>query len=788
MPSSRVYELLEFNKIRQSVAAFAVLSHTKEKLCTALPSFNFSEISTAQSLTIEADVMLNKLLLDPIVSFDPIDELLEKARVDATLGMGELLKVARLLRAARIARSTITSATEEIVLLKRLVEGIFVDKLLENNITDVILSDTEISDKASDKLYGLRRKIATLNVKLKEKLLSYTKNNNSSKYLQDNLVTIREGRYVLPVKSECRGEVAGLVHDKSATGSTVYIEPFAIVELNNELRYTIGEEQAEIERILREFTRRVSACTDLLYVSQNICVSLDEVFAKAKYSVKINGTSPTFNEKGVLSLKKARHPLIDKDKVVAIDVELGGDFSVLMITGPNTGGKTVSLKTTGLLCLMAYFGLMLPCENANVCLYDDIFCDIGDNQSIESELSTFSSHMTCLIKIIKNISNKSLVLLDELCGGTDPEEGAALAIGFVNKIINVGCSAILTTHYGQLKEFAMTTKSVRNASMQFNEETFAPTYKLVMGMPGSSNALKIAKRLGVDDDIISIARKNLSEEKRSFEKILSSAEEIKRKSEVELDETRRLTQQLLLEKSELERRKKQLDLTMEKIRANAAAETKRLVSSAVERANEIIEEMTAELKNFDDAALLRSKKMRRELENLDYTLNSEAIVAECVEIKDSEIVVGAEVVVKSLNSSGIVKSVNVKRKEAEVQIGSVKMKLGFSNLGKPIKKKILPAPKNRSYVNVERVSSGFTQREIVVLGMTVSEALEQIEPFVLSMANEDDAKTLRIVHGKGTGALGRGIQDFLKTNPLVLEYRYGRYGEGDSGVTIVTVK
>ncbi len=791
MPTESCYELLEFNKIKQTVASCAVLSPTKNKINISYPSFDLIEIKHALSLTQEAYVSLFELLLNPIVPFDDVSELLEKSKVDVTLSMGELLKVARLLRSARIAKSTIAYAPDDkIKLLKQLTEGLYVDKQIETNIFDVILNEFEISDGASDKLYGLRRKIASLKIKLKEKLFSYTKNNESSKYLQDNLVTVRDGRYVLPVKAECRGEVGGIVHDRSSSGSTVFVEPFAIVELNNELRFAIGEEQAEVERILRDFTKRVCDVSDALFITQEVCVNIDEAFAKAKYSESINGIAPSFNDDGIFKIKAIRHPLIDKDKVVPIDLAIGGEYSILMITGPNTGGKTVTLKTMGLASLMAYFGLYLPCVEANLCVYDDIFCDIGDNQSIESELSTFSSHITSLINIVNSVTNKSLVLLDELCGGTDPDEGAALALGFISRLLEVKCSAILTTHYGQLKEYAMSASGIMNASMQFNSETFAPTYKLILGMPGTSNAIKIAKRLGVDEEIINFAESSLSKDKINLEKVLLNAEDIKRKSEAELAKNARLNESLLLETAELEKRRKQLDATMEKIRLNAAVETKRLVSGALERANQIIEEMKAKQAEIDSAALLRAKQLRSELEDIDYSMNSESIISHCLPIAEKEIKLGASVIVKSLDSLGVIKSVNPKRKEAEVQIGAVKMKVQFSNLGKPVEKKAeKKTDKKRSAkITGEQAPSGFTEREIMVLGYTVSEAVQKIEPFILSMYQENDAKILRIVHGKGTGALGKGIQAYLKTCPMIVEYRYGRYGEGDSGVTIVTIK
>lgn len=787
MPSNRVYDLLEFSRIKENVASFSILQKTKSQLLLALPNFSLDVCKKTLEYTREADLLLNKYLLDPLLPFDDVDELLEKARVDATLSMGELLKVARVLRSARVLKSTVASSPDDVVLLKELTGGLLIEKQLEKIIFDSIISDSEMSDRASDKLYGLRRKIATLNIKLKEKLNSYTKNNNSSKYLQDNLVTVREGRYVLPVKAECRSSVPGIVHDRSATGSTIFVEPFAIVELNNELREAILEEQIEIENILKELTKRVSGLVDAIKTTQSTCILFDIILCKAKYSTKIKGVIPSFNTKNHLKLLKARHPLIDREKVVPIDLKIGDGYSVLLITGPNTGGKTVSLKTAGLFCLMAYFGLYLPCAEADVCVFDDIFCDIGDDQSIENELSTFSSHVSALVEIVNNMTTNSLVLLDEVGGGTDPEEGAALAIGILDYIIKAKATAVLTTHYGQVKEYAMSAKNVMNASMQFDERSFAPTFKLIIGMPGTSNALKIAKKLGLNSSIIDCAEQNLSNDKVVFEEILHNAEKIQRECLEELQNTAKIKEDLIKEKIEIEKKRKQIEAQYDKLRQNALVETKRLVSHSVDKANEIIDEMHELLRVADEAAILKAKKLRRELENLDFALNNESVSIECAPIEPNEIVIGKQVVVKTIGAVGQVTSVNHKKKEAEVQVGSIKTKVSFVDLGKKLVEKQKDEPKKK-VMQGERAGSGFSQKEIMVIGLTVSEAIEQIEPLLISMFSEDDAKQLRIVHGKGTGALGKGIQSYLKKSPMVIDFRYGRYGEGDNGVTIVNVK
>ncbi len=791
MVSNKTLNLLEFNKVRERVANYASSSIARERVLSSVPSFERTEVLIQLNQTAEAERMLNKYLLNPIIGFDSISEYLEKARVDATLNMAELLKVGKLLKSARIAKNTIQSAPEDITLLRDLVNSIVIDHSLEKDIEHSIVSEYEMSDKASEKLYSLRRKIGNLNIKLREKLLSYTRNNSSSKYLQDNLVTIREGRYVLPVKAECRSFIPGLVHDRSATGSTVFVEPFAIVELNNELRFLQSEEQSEIERILAEFTKRVKMGYNHLILCQNICILLDVVFCKAKYSTKIKGVFPQITREKQVKLQGARHPLIDENKVVAINVEVGLDCNILLITGPNTGGKTVSLKTTGLFCLMAYFGLFLPCDNASLYLFDNIYCDMGDEQSIENELSTFSSHVVNLKTITENATANSLVLLDELGGGTDPDEGAALAIGVLKFLELVNSVAIITTHYGELKEYALTSNNIKNASMQFDEEKLSPTYKLILGMPGTSNALKIAKKLGLCDYIVNNAYSALSEDKVKFEKILQNAEQLKRKSIAELEEMARIKNEIQLERALIETKKTQLDAQLERIHSNAQAETRRLIANATEKANEILDKMKEEKRRVDEASLLSVARLKNQLEDINYSINSETISIDCQPLPANEIKVGARAVVKSVGGEGTIKSINIKKKEVEITVGSIKLNAKFSDLGKPIsttKQKTTHQKKSKPVLLGEKASSGFSEREIMVLGKTVSEAIEIIEPLIISMNNEDDAKILRIVHGKGTGALGKGIQGYLKTCPLVAEYRYGRYGEGDSGATIVTIK
>ncbi len=789
MANDRLLSLLEFDKIRNGVAECATSEISRSILKQQVPSFDKYEIDHMLALTSEACDMLDRYNLNPVEAFDDVSGLLDKSSKGGVLPPNELLRVARLLRCAKIAKSTLDNSPEDIVELKRIFEFCIIDRTLMKNIFDWIVGENEISDNASDKLFGIRRKKQALQAKLSEKLLLYTRNNDFSKYLQDNIVTVREGRYVLPVRAECRNGVQGIVHDRSSTGSTVFVEPFAVVELNNEMRVLVAEENDEIERILSELSVRVASSSSDILMCQSMCITLDIVFSKAKYSNKISGVMPTFNDKFVLNLVGARHPLIYKDKVVPVDIGLGNEYKILLITGPNTGGKTVCMKTAGLFCLMAYFGLLLPCISAEICYFSGIYCNLGDEQSLENELSTFSSHIKNIADILKKSDSNSLILLDEVGGGTSPEEGAALAIGIVKEIERKSACAILTTHYDKLKEYAVITNNVENACMQFDENTLAPTYKLIIGMPGTSNALKIAQKLGLPSQVVLDAENALDQKYVTFEKLLQSAEKIKNNSMRELNETRKIKADLESLQAETATQKAKLDSAYDKIKQNAAVETKRLVSSAVEKANELLEQIKAEMKQADEASLLRMKQMRRNLEDIEYSLRDDDLQVSCLPIDRENIAIGAHVIVKTIGSEGVIVSVNPKRKQALVQSGAARLNVDFKDLGQPQQRKVdEPRSKRKKPSGGEKASSGFSEREVILLGKTVSEAIEIIEPLIISMNFENDAKILRIVHGKGTGALGKGIQAYLKTCPLVSEYRFGRYGEGDNGVTITTIK
>lgn len=784
----KTLNVLEYDKILLKIRECAVSQRAKAEILNIVPSDDFDEVVKLQALTKEAYEISYKYLLNPIVEFDAVDEILQKAKVGACLQMGELLRVARVLRSARIAKKTILSSGTDIVYLKKIVEYMSPNELLENLINESIASEFEMKDDASDKLKSLRRKIIVTGNKLKDKLAGYTKSNEVSKFLQDNLVTVRNGRFVLPVKSESRSGVPGLVHDQSASGSTVFIEPFVIVEMNNELRTLQIEESQEIERILQVLSDNVSNCSESIIFCQEHITALDIVFSKCAYSIMMRGESPIINNSGYVNLKNARHPLIDDTKVVPIDVIVGGDQNILLVTGPNTGGKTVCLKTVGLFSLMACSGLMLPCDgNSEVSVFEDIYCDIGDEQSITQSLSTFSSHILNIVKITEKITPKSLVLLDELGAGTDPIEGAALAIGILKYIELIGSVGVITTHYSELKEYALISKNIMNACMQFDEKTLKPTFKVMLGIPGVSNALKIAKNLGLNEYILKNAYENLNEEKVRFEQVLQNAETVKSEAIKEKENLQILRSELEAKNIKLEFERKNLSEKLEKINANARLETKRLVSASLDKADELIANIKEQMHIANEKSLIQAWQYRKQLENMQYDMETEIEKPNYEAINIEKLKIGQTVVVISLNSVGIVKSLPNKKNEISVAIGSITTNISVNNLGNLIDTDKKQKQLKTNIVTTKRETASLVIEEVRVLGLTVSEAVEILEPHIYNAFNGPN-KVLKIIHGKGTGALSKGIHAYLKSCNMVFGFRFGKYGEGDNGVTIAEMK
>lgn len=664
---------LEYPKILDRLATFAQSQGGKKKASELVPYEKISDALHALNETAEADRVLFEYSLSPSFAVDDIGDILVKAKKGATLAIPDIMKVGRSLRVSRRLKYTIDKV-KDCPLLADMAMGLFENETLEKKIFDAFLSETEVADNASNELRAIRIRIRKLNDNVRSKLQLFITSPQYSKYLQDNIITVRGDRYVIPVKSDCKGTIPGLVHDQSASGSTLFVEPMQIVELNNELKVELVNEQLEIEKILRNFSNQIEGCADGITYSYNTVVDMDMVFAKAQLAREYKATKPELNEDGVIDIRAGRHPLIDQKKVVPVSLALKKDEKMLLITGPNTGGKTVTLKLVGLFTLMAMSGLFIPAKSANLSIFDGVYSDIGDEQSIEQSLSTFSSHIKNTIGILDVITDKSLVLFDELGAGTDPGEGAALAVSIAEYLLRVGAKSFITSHFNDLKEFSLVTKGVVAASMEFDSNTFCPTYKLVMGAIGSSNALAIAKKLGLSDEIIENAKSKISVEKRQFDNVLTAAEKTRMKaaelvSEASID---RENAAKALKDAEIE--KKRIEEKREKLDESIRKETKRLIENSVEEANDILEQIKEILNKpqVEDKDLFEARKLKKQLENMTADYEKEAVVEDVKD--DSPLKIGDNVFVKFLQKKGKLTSIN-QRGEAVVAFGKLTTKV-----------------------------------------------------------------------------------------------------------------
>ena len=664
---------LEYPKILDRLATFAQSQGGKKKASELVPYEKIADALHALNETAEADRVLFEYSLSPSFAVDDIGDILVKAKKGATLAIPDIMKVGRSLRVSRRLKYTIDKV-KDCPLLADMAMGLFENETLEKKIFDAFLSETEVADNASNELRAIRIRIRKLNDNVRSKLQLFITSPQYSKYLQDNIITVRGDRYVIPVKSDCKGTIPGLVHDQSASGSTLFVEPMQIVELNNELKVELVNEQLEIEKILRNFSNQIEGCADGITYSYNTVVDMDMVFAKAQLAREYKATKPELNEDGIIDIRASRHPLIDQKKVVPVSLALKKDEKMLLITGPNTGGKTVTLKLVGLFTLMAMSGLFIPAKSANLSIFDGVYSDIGDEQSIEQSLSTFSSHIKNTIGILDVITDKSLVLFDELGAGTDPGEGAALAVSIAEYLLRVGAKSFITSHFNDLKEFSLVTKSVVAASMEFDSNTFCPTYKLVMGAIGSSNALAIAKKLGLSDEIIENAKSKISVEKRQFDNVLTAAEKTRMKaaelvSEASID---RENAAKALKDAEIE--KKRIEEKREKLDESIRKETKRLIENSVEEANDILEQIKEILNKpqVEDKDLFEARKLKKQLENMTADHEKEAVVEDVKD--DSPLKIGDNVFVKSLQKKGKLTSIN-QRGEAVVAFGKLTTKV-----------------------------------------------------------------------------------------------------------------
>ena len=664
---------LEYGKILDMLAAHAQSEGGKAACRALLPTSDIGEAELALDMTAEADRTLFEFSVSPSFAVDDIEETVVKAEKGAVLSIPELLRVGRALRVARRVGKSLTPVIG-VPGLHAMLAGLYSDDKLEKDIFDSFISETEVADNATPELRAIRLRIRKLGDNVKTKLQLFVTSPTYHKYLQDSIVTVRGDRYVIPVKSEFKGAISGLVHDQSASGATLYIEPMQIVELNNELKTEKLNEQAEIERILRNFSTAVSAHADRLKASYATIVEMDAVFARAQLAHAMKAVRPELDREGALSVKEGRHPLIDAKKVVPLTLAMCADERMLLITGPNTGGKTVTLKMTGLFVCMALSGLYLPAKSAKVPVFDGVYSDIGDEQSIEQSLSTFSAHIKNIIGILGRITSRSLVLFDELGAGTDPGEGAALAVSISDYVMSTGAKFLVTSHFNDLKEYALTTPGVVAASMEFDTATFRPTFKLVMGAIGTSNALDIATTLGLDKGIVERARGRISAEKRQFDNVLSAAEQTRRRAEQLVSDASLDRERAASALREAENEKRIIAEKREKLDESIRRETKRLIEDSVEEADEIIDKLKelAAKEVVEDKDVFEARSLRKKLVNMSAKYDTESIVED--EPDDSPLRPGDNVWVKSLSKRGTLKAVSA-RGEAEVVFGKLTVKV-----------------------------------------------------------------------------------------------------------------
>ncbi|KOO46884.1 endonuclease MutS2 [Priestia koreensis] len=783
----RIFRVLEFDKVKEQLANHVASSLGREKVANLIPSTNFEEVVTFQEATDEGVTVLRLRGNVPLGGLVDVRPSVKRAEIGGTLSPNELLDISSTIYASRQMKKFIeefVSAEEmELPILETLIEQLTPLPHLEQTIKHSIDDNGTVLDGASDKLRGIRQRLRTTESRIREKLDSLTRSSSAQKMLSDAIVTIRNDRFVIPVKQEYRGNYGGIVHDQSSSGATLFIEPQSVVTLNNELQEARVQEKQEIERILIELTREVAEAAGELRLNVNVMAELDFMFAKAAYSHKIKASKPKMNDEGYIKIAKAKHPLIAADNVVANDIELGKDYTTIVITGPNTGGKTVTLKTIGLFTLMAQSGLQIPAlDGSEMTVFQNIFADIGDEQSIEQSLSTFSSHMVNIVDILKNVDDKSLALFDELGAGTDPQEGAALAISILDEVYQRGARVVATTHYPELKAYGYNRKGVVNASVEFNIETLSPTYKLLIGVPGRSNAFEISKRLGLQSEVIDRAKGYIGAETNKVENMIASLEDSTRQAEQEREDAKDYREEA--EKLHRELQQQIIQFNEQRDRLYEKAEQK--AAQTVEKAREEAEEIIKQLRQMsrDQQASIKEHELidaRKRLDDAVPTLKKSAKKKAPVK-KQNTLNPGDEVRVVSFGQKGTLIE-KVSNSEWQVQMGIMKMKVKESNLEyvsspAPVETKPLATVKGKDY---------HVSLELDLRGERFENALMRVEKYI------DDAllagyPRVSIIHGKGTGALRQGVQEYLKNHRSVKKARFGEASEGGSGVTVVEFK
>ena len=780
-------------QIVERLAEYAFGADTKERCLSLLPSTSLSEITNAQQQTKDAmNRSLKKGRLD-CSGIKPLSSAIRRVEIGGTMNIEELLGLCKLLETARRVKAYGRKEREDIPSdsLSELFDGLEPLSPLCDEICRCIISVDEISDDASSNLKSIRRSIRSTGDRIHAQLNQMLNNQNVRNCLQDFVITMRNGRYCLPVKAEAKSQITGMVHDQSSSGSTLFIEPMAVVNLNNELKELSIKEQDEIAVILATLSAKAGEYIPAIETDYQILTELDFIFAKAAYALEYNGITPHFNTERKIRILKGRHPLLDAKKVVPIDISLGSDFDQLVITGPNTGGKTVSLKTVGLLTLMGQAGLPIPSgDRSELAVFDDIFADIGDEQSIEQNLSTFSSHMTNIIHILKEANEHSLVLFDELCAGTDPTEGAALAVSILSYFHSRGIRTMATTHYSEIKIYALTTSGIENACCEFDVETLSPTYRLLIGIPGKSNAFAISKKLGLSDTLIEDARTRISSNEQNFEDLLSDLEASRITIEKEQAEINRYKSEIAALKQQLKNKQEKLDESRDAILRKAKEEANQILQEAKDTADEAI-------RNFNKYGTTRPSIQEMEKQRTNIREKMAANEKKSSKEKDTAIYnpkvpkklrIGDSVKVLSMNLTGTVHSLPNAKGDLFVQMGILRSQVNIKDL-------VLiedAAPGNKKYAKtgagkLKMSKSASVSTEINLIGKTVDEAIALLDKYL------DDAylahlPSVRIVHGKGTGALRSAVQSHLKRQSYIKSFHLGEFGEGDAGVTIAEFK
>ena len=781
----RVLKTLEYDKILAMLKELASCCISRELVDTMEPSGDFDTVERELKLTAEAETLFYKTGRSPVDDFPDMRHCLERMHAALFLSTGELLGIASCLKAARIAKDILAKEVGEESYLYNLAGLLITHRSAEEEINRCIINEDEIFDGASPALARIRRAMRLANEKVREKLNSMIRSTAYQKYLQEPIITIRNGRFVIPVKQEYRQQVPGLIHDQSSSGATLFIEPSAVVELGNEYKKLLAEEADEIERILTELTAMLAPYADEIREDLNIMGQIDLVFAKAKLSRELNAVMPRLNRNNYVRIVRGRHPLISSDRVVPIDIWIGSDYRSLIITGPNTGGKTVTLKIVGLFALMVQSGIFVPAnEGSEFPVFEHIYADIGDEQSIEQSLSTFSSHMKNIVGILDKADENSLVLLDELGAGTDPIEGAALAMSILEELNDRHCICVSTTHYSEIKAFAMTHEGMENASMEFDIDRLCPTYRLYIGIPGKSNAFEISSRLGLPNSIIDKAKGFLKGEDVRFEDIISSAQSQHRIAEEERKMAEEARAELEKLRADAERERRKLDEDRNRLQAKAKEDAKRIVADTKREMEKLIVEIRS-IKDIDRSAADRVIQAARDtLRATETAVNEkEAIKKEDNTKPPKTVRAGDTVNIVTLDQKATVLSAPDSKGEVMVQAGVMKLNVKLKDI-RLIEEKKAAAPTSG------KVGLGAGKQvglELDVRGMLVDEANIIVDRY-LDDAYNAGLSEVNIIHGKGTGALRAGVQAFLKRHPLVKGYRMGSYGEGDAGVTVVTLK